>query len=49
MKDKLQAAATGKFTTLACGEEHTTTIFDEECSALPQSRQKSEGGPFGAY
>jgi hypothetical protein len=51
---KLQAAKTltgaGKFTTDACGEEHTTTIFGEECcSALADGQEIKEGGPFGAY
>jgi len=51
MKDQLQATSllAGKFTTDACGEEHTTTIFGEECSALPPHPQKGDGGPFGAY
>jgi len=51
MKDQLQARSSlaGKFTTDACGEEHTTTIFGEECSALPPGQRKTEGGPFGAY
>jgi hypothetical protein len=53
MKTELEAAknlsSAGKFTTDACGEEHTTTIFGEECSALPPGQNKTEGGPFGAY
>jgi hypothetical protein len=53
MKSKLDAARSssvaGQFTTDACGEEHTTTIFGEECSALPPHQKKGEGGPFGAY
>jgi hypothetical protein len=53
MKSKLDAAKNslpaGQFTTDACGEEHTTTIFGEECSALPPHQHKGEGGPFGAY
>ncbi len=52
MKDQLDATknlSPEKFTTDACGEEHTTTIFGEECSALPPGQRKTEGGPFGAY